>query len=187
MNTYTDSALSDLIKRFFQTWKKDNDYKYLDQIDTCTQNDSITLFINDLYDDSEFEDLVEILVNNPTRFLKEAARAAGELYHSRFAGSKKRIFVHVDNSPHAPTIKEVLGKKYIGKLITLSGMISGEFPKYNVPNKLTFVCPDEHPTTITQKEGSDIKTPIVCSNPNCKHRDFEINEGSADFEQYRVI
>jgi len=188
--SYTDSAISDLVKEFFQKFKDEsNSYKYVNNIDECIDNDSIIFNTYDLFksDFSRADDIHELLLNSPKRFLKASARAAREIFQQRHPGIEKRIFVHVDDVTRKPKINEVLGNKLIGKMVTVNGMITSISPKFNVPNEITFVCPDEHVSKISQSEDEDLKTPMVCNNSSCKHREFEMKTESSDFEEYRLI
>ncbi len=187
--TYTDSALSDMIKNFLESYKNDAGYKYVDAIDNCIIETSIILNIKDIFSSSfeESSELYGILCNEPKRFLKAASRAAGEIFSSAHLGNEKKIFVHVDELMQKSEINKILGNKLIGKMITVNGMIIAKTPKFNFPSKVTFLCPDAHITVIKQDMDEDLKTPVLCDNPNCKHRDFEQKVVPDDFEQHRFV
>lgn len=187
--SYTDSAISDLIKQFFTSYKDDSGYKYANMINGCLDSTSIILSVNDIFK-SSFEksmDLYDMLHNEPKRFLKAAARATGEMFVSTHPGTKKKIFVHIDEMMDKSQINDILGNQLIGKMVTVKGMIISKTPKFNIPSQVTFVCPDEHQTIIKQDMDSDIQIPIVCNNKSCKHRDFEQKITPDDFEQHRIV
>jgi len=187
--TYTDSALCDLVKDFFTTYKDKNScYKYADIITRCTTN-SIILHVEDIFGSSyeRSSDMYDVLCNEPKRFLKGAARAAGEMFSACHAGEKKDIFVHVDEVMVHSEIGDILGNKLIEKMVTVKGMIISKSSKFNFPSVVSFVCPDEHLTKIRQEMDTELKIPVLCNNKTCKHRDFEKKTEPGDFEQYRII
>lgn len=52
IKTYTDSAISDLFKEFFNRFKKNNSYKYIDLIDSMIiQSKIIEIDYNDFNDE----------------------------------------------------------------------------------------------------------------------------------------
>ena len=53
--------------------------------------------------------------------------------------------------------------------------------------ELVFVCPDEHQTKVIQLKGMDVKIPIVCDNPSCKHRDFELKPEASKFIDFQIL
>lgn len=186
---YTDSAISDLVKEFFTSYKDDVGYKYADMINHCIGETSIILNTNDIFK-SSFEksmDMYDILYNEPKRFLKNSSRAAGEMFVSSHPGQTKKIFVHVDEVMQKSDINNILGNKLIGKMVTVKGMIISKTAKFNVPSKVTFVCPDEHITILKQNIDEDFKEPIICNNHNCKHREFDHDISEQDCEQHRLV
>ncbi len=187
--SYTDSAISDLIKQFFTSYKDDSGYKYINMIDISLDSTSIILNVNDIFKSSfdKSVDLYDVLYDEPKRFLKAAARAAGEMFASSHPGTKKKIFVHIDEMMNKSQINDILGNQLIGKMVTVKGMIVSKTPKFNIPSQVTFVCPDKHLTILKQDMDQDLKIPIVCNNKSCKHRDFEQNTTHNDFEQYRIV
>jgi replicative DNA helicase Mcm len=53
--------------------------------------------------------------------------------------------------------------------------------------ELVFVCPDDHQTKVIQLKGMDVKIPIVCDNPSCKHRDFELKPEASKFIDFQIL
>ncbi len=53
--------------------------------------------------------------------------------------------------------------------------------------ELIFVCPDEHITKIIQLKGMDAKIPVICDNPSCKQRDFELKPEASKFIDFQIL
>ena len=80
-----------------------------------------------------------------------------------------------------------VNSKSSGKLISIKAMLTRMSPVESIPTVAVYVCPDEHKTTLTAKKNFNIGIPIVCNNPNCKHRDFELNQEQSTFEDYQIL
>jgi len=191
--TYTDSALTDLIKKFFSTFKDDEgNYKYLDIIDSL--GDKSSFLVNTLdfprSNIDEANELYNLLCDNPHKVINSSYHASSQIHAQRFPDSNKKIFVMFDESFYKEKIIDTLGNKFIGKLVTTDGMVTSMSHKFQMADKLFFECPDGHITIIKQKMSTDMKIPVVCDNPSCKHRDFEditSQHPDASFEQYRLL
>jgi len=184
-----DSNKSDIIKEFFQDFKDENsNSKYVKLIEEC--KDSIILNVADLSEsDSENnKKMYGMLLNEPKKFLKIASGVTLEIFKEKHPKStKKNIFIHVDEVSTRPSIKKILGNKLIGKMVTVSGMITSVALKYNVPDFIIYTCPDGHLNKMMQSQYKGVAVPIVCDNKQCKHRDFEAKGESSEFEQYKLI
>jgi replicative DNA helicase Mcm len=185
---YTDSAISDLIKDFIHRHKdSDGNYKYVDLIDECTTRDFV-LFQSQDFIESNLDsghDIYDVLMSKPTFFLKGLKRAVKEIFGERY--NQKNIEVGIDQVPTKPSLVEALGNQFLGKIITITGMAVSKSELYNVPLKIKFLCPDNHSTTISGIEGSEIKEPVVCREKSCTHRIFEPIIEPDDFERHRTI
>lgn len=191
-----ENTTNNTIKEFFQNFTDDGENngecKYVKLINNChtEKKESIIFNVSDLskFDSEEKNNKIyQMLLNEPKKFLKAAAHAANEIYQQKYSDSKKRIFVHVDEVNRKPTIKNILGNKLIGKMVTVNGMITSISPKFNVPDFIVYVCPDGHNTTVKSNENEDVKVPVVCDESSCKHRDFEKKTESTNFEEHRLI
>ncbi|MCV0372647.1 MAG: AAA family ATPase [Nitrosarchaeum sp.] len=188
--TYTESAISDLIKDFLNRFKDSNgNYKYLDLIDKSISSTKPFIVFSpaDLLE-SNVETSLEIndiLYKDSKRFLVGLKRAVKDVFKMRH--SPVDVEVYIDEVQNNVSIVQALGKEYIGKFVTLSGMITY---KSDVFNKLTFgvfLCPEGHRTEVKQVLGKDVIIPAVCKNQNCKERDFEIDHENSIYENFRNI
>jgi|APSaa5957512535_1039671.scaffolds.fasta_scaffold11971_5 replicative DNA helicase Mcm len=191
--TFTDSALSDKAKEFLMNFKdSDGNYKYVDQIDTMfgARKISFELDIVDISGEKVFEELLSI---NPERFIDAFSRAGKETLQIRFPDYAEKIQhkikVRIANFPIKYNFDEV-NSDVIGKMVKVTGMVLRITEIKPRPQKLVFVCPDQHPTEINMtfnETNEDLKVPVVCDNPSCKHRDFELKAGASRFIDYQKI
>lgn len=189
--TYTDSAISDLIKEFLLHYKDDNgNYKYVKAIDESISSVHPTLtFSPRTLIETKLDYGLEInhLLNSQSRkFLQCLKRAVKEIFEQRHGTTKTEITVEIDEVQNQVSIVEALSKDNIGKIVTLSGMVTYKSDIYNKLIEADFTCENGHSNHITQST-KDIKVPVVCSHSECKSRDFELNEANSIFETYRSI
>jgi len=192
ITTYTDSALSDLIKEFLSRFKnKDGDYKYVTAIDQAIQHTTPTVIISpkdfletELGSGIKINDLMYL---NTKRFLTALNRAVLEIFQQK-AGETIPIDVQIDNAGDESSVIQALSKKQIGKLTTVKGMIVYKSDIFNRCTKAIYECIDQHQTLIEYGVGDvENKIPVVCDNPSCKNKDFKLNDGLSKFETYRNI
>ena len=192
ITTYTDSALSDLIKEFLSRFKnKDGDYKYVTAIAQAIQHTTPTVIISpkdfletELGSGIKINDLMYL---NTKRFLTALNRAVLEIFQQK-AGETIPIDVQIDNAGDESSVIQALSKKQIGKLTTVKGMIVYKSDIFNRCTKAIYECIDQHQTLIEYGVGDvENKIPVVCDNPSCKNKDFKLNDGLSKFETYRNI
>lgn len=187
--TYTASALSDKIKQFFNLFKKDGKYVYVDKIDSMMPTNSTSLTVN--YSDfAEHSDLESRFRKEPDLILEVFVRAVKETLQVRYPdyaeSIKDDISVRIINYPLKKSVREI-NSKTTGSFITIKAMLIRMSPVESLPKIAVYVCPDDHPTKMTAKKNFSIGVPIVCNNPTCKHRDFELLQEASTFVDYQIL
>ena len=189
-STFTDSALSDKVKDFLTRFKDgDGDYKYVNAIDQMMPKDSKFIIVdyNDLVAEPEIE---RMFANNPDRIFEAFSRAIKEALQIRFPDYaekiKDEVRVRLINYPLERSLRQI-NAETIGTITSVSGMVVRASEVKPLAKELIFVCPDEHKTKVIQIKGMDVKVPVVCDNPNCKQRDFELNPESSKFIDFQIL
>ncbi len=187
--TYTDSALSDKIKEFLQSFKKDGKYVYVDKIDGMMPTNSTSLTVN--YSDfAEHSGLELKFRKEPDLILEVFVRAIKETLQVRYPAYaesiKDDISVRITNYPLKKSVREI-NSKTTGSFITIKAMLIRMSAVESIPTVAVYVCPDSHPTKITAKKNFTTNIPVVCSNPHCKHRDFELLQEASTFMDYQIL
>jgi len=189
-STFTESALSDRVKDFLTRFKdKFGNYKYVEQIDEMMPKNSKYILVdyNDLVVEPELE---RIFSEDPDRILAAFSRAIKEALQTRFSDYaekiKDEVRVRLVNYPSQRSLRQI-NSETIGFITSVSGMVVRASEVKPLAKELIFVCPDEHHTKVIQLKGMDVKIPVVCDNPNCKHRDFELKPEASKFIDFQII
>ncbi|MDH3610877.1 MAG: minichromosome maintenance protein MCM [Nitrosopumilus sp.] len=189
-STFTESALSDRVKDFLTRFKDRNGvYKYVEAIDEMMPKNSKYILVdyNDLVIEPELE---RIFSEDPDRIFTAFSRAIKEALQTRFSDYaekiKDEVRVRLVNYPSQRSLRQI-NSETIGYITSVSGMVVRASEVKPLAKELIFVCPDEHPTKVIQLKGMDVKVPIVCDNPNCKHRDFELKPEASKFIDFQII
>ncbi len=189
-STFTESALSDKVKDFLNRFKdKFGNYKYLQQIDEMMPRNSKYIIVdyNDLVIEPELE---RIFSKDPDRIFNAFSRAIKEALQTRFTDYaekiKDEVRVRLVNYPSQRSLRQI-NSETIGYITSVSGMVVRASEVKPLAKELVFVCPDEHQTKIVQLKGMDVKLPIVCENPNCKNRDFELKPEASKFIDFQIL
>jgi replicative DNA helicase Mcm len=147
--TYTDSALSDKIKEFLQSFKKDGKYQYVDAIDVMMPYN--TTWINVKYTDFAGEKLEKIFNKEPKRTLKIFARTIKETLQTRypeFAQSiKEKIAVRISEYPQTISTRAI-NENYLEKCISVFGFITKTGKPIYIPTQIKYTCYAGHSTTV---------------------------------------
>ena len=189
-STYTESALSDKVKEFLMRFKdKDGNYKYIESIDEMMPKGAKFILVD--YNDLVVEPEIEILFSeDPDRILNAFSRAIKEALQIRFPDYaekiKDEIRVRLVNYPLQRSLRQI-NAETIGRITSVSGMVVRASEVKPLAKELIFVCPDEHVTKVIQLKGMDVKVPVVCDNPNCKQRDFELKPESSKFIDFQIL
>ena len=189
-STFTDSALSDKVKEFLTRFKdKQGNYKYVDAIDAMMPKNAKYIVVD--YNDLVTEPHIEIIFSeNPDRIFDAFARAIKEALQTRFPEYaekiKEEVRVRIANFPLERSLRQI-NAETIGNITSVSGMVVRASEVKPLAKELIFVCPDEHTTKIIQLKGMDAKIPIVCDNPSCKQRDFELKPESSKFIDFQIL
>ncbi len=189
-STFTDSALSDKVKEFLTRFKdKFGSYKYVEQIDEMMPKNAKFIIVD--YNDLVIEPEVEhIFSTDPDRVLNAFSRAIKEALQTRFPDYaekiKDEVRVRLVNYPLQRSLRQI-NAETIGNISSVSGMVVRASEVKPLAKELVFVCPDEHQTKVIQLKGMDVKIPIVCDNPSCKHRDFELKPESSKFIDFQIL
>ncbi len=189
-STFTDSALSDKVKEFLTRFKDRNGiYKYVDAIDEMMPKNAKYIIVD--YNDLVVEPQIEVMFSqNPDRIFDAFSRAIKEALQTRYPEYaekiKDEVRVRLINFPSERSLRQI-NAETIGKITSVSGMVVRASEVKPLAKELVFVCPDEHQTKIIQLKGMDVKIPIVCDNPSCKHRDFELKPEASKFIDFQIL
>jgi len=189
-STFTESALSDKVKNFLSRYKdKFGNYKYLDEIDEMMPKNSKYILVD--YNDLVIEpELVRIFSEDPDSIFNAFSRAIKEALQTRFPDYaekiKDEVRVRLVNYPSQRSLRQI-NSETIGYITSVSGMVVRSSEVKPLAKELVFVCPDEHQTKVIQLKGMDVKMPVVCDNPNCKHRDFELKPEASKFIDFQIL
>ena len=189
-STFTDSALSDRVKEFLNRFKdRSGNYKYVEAIDEMMPKNAKYIVID--YNDLVVEPEIEIFFSqDPDRIFDAFSRAIKEALQTRFPDYAEKIKDEVRarlvNYPLERSLRQI-NAETIGTITSVSGMVVRASEVKPLAKELVFVCPDEHPTKVIQLKGMDVKMPIVCDNPSCKHRDFELNPEASKFIDFQIL
>jgi replicative DNA helicase Mcm len=189
-STFTESALSDKVKEFLTRFKdKSGSYKYVEQIDEMMPKNAKFIIVD--YNDLVVEPEIEIIFSDePDKILSAFSRAIKEALQTRFPDYadkiKDEVRVRIVNYPLQRSLRQI-NAETIGNITSVSGMVVRASEVKPLAKELVFVCPDEHQTKVIQLNGMDVKIPIVCDNPNCKHRDFELKSEASKFIDFQII
>ena len=189
-STYTESALSDKVKEFLTRFKdKSGSYRYVEAIDEMMPKGAKFILVD--YNDLVVEPEIEILFSeDPDRILNAFSRAIKEALQTRFPDYaekiKDEVRVRLVNYPLQRSLRQI-NAETIGRITSVSGMVVRASEVKPLAKELIFVCPDEHVTKVVQLKGMDVKVPVVCDNPNCKQRDFELKPESSKFIDFQIL
>ncbi len=189
-STFTESALSDKVKDFLIRFKdKSGSYKYVEQIDEMMPKGAKFIIVD--YNDLVVEPQLEIIfTTDPDRILTAFSRAIKEALQTRFPDYaekiKDEVRVRLVNFPLQRSLRQI-NAETIGNIASVSGMVVRASEVKPLAKELVFVCPDEHQTKVIQLKGMDVKIPIVCDNPSCKHRDFELKPEASKFIDFQIL
>lgn len=189
-SAYTESALSDKVKEFLTRFKdKFGNYKYIEAIDEMMPKGSKFILVD--YNDLVIEPDIEVLfTEDPDRILNAFSRAIKEALQIRFPDYaekiKDEVRVRLVNYPLQRSLRQI-NAETIGKITSVSGMVVRASEVKPLAKELIFVCPDEHTTKVIQIKGMDVKTPVICDNPNCKQRDFELKPEASKFIDFQIL
>ncbi|HEY4679836.1 MAG TPA: minichromosome maintenance protein MCM [Nitrosarchaeum sp.] len=189
-STFTESALSDKVKEFLTRFKdKFGSYKYVEQIDEMMPKSAKFIIVD--YNDLVVEPEIEIIFStDPDRILNAFSRAIKEALQTRFPDYaekiKDEVRVRLVNYPLQRSLRQI-NAETIGNITSVSGMVVRASEVKPLAKELVFVCPDEHQTKVIQLKGMDVKIPVVCDNPSCKHRDFELKPEASKFIDFQIL
>lgn len=189
-STFTESALSDRVKDFLIRFKdKTGSYKYVEQIDEMMPKSAKYIIVD--YNDLVVEPEIEIIfTTDPDRILNAFSRAIKEALQTRFPDYaekiKDEVRVRLVNYPLQRSLRQI-NAETIGNIASVSGMVVRASEVKPLAKELVFVCPDDHQTKVIQLKGMDVKIPIVCDNPSCKHRDFELKPEASKFIDFQIL
>ncbi len=190
VRTFSDSALSDLVKQFLVRFKdRDGAYRYLDAIDQMMPKDAKYIIVdyNDLVTQPEIE---AMFTENPDRILETFSNAIKEALQTRFPEYaekiKDEIRVRIVNYPLERSLRQI-NAETIGTITSVSGMVVRASEVKPLAKELLFVCPDEHPNRVVRIKGMDVSTPVRCSNTECKHREFELKPEESRFIDFQIL
>ena len=189
-STFTDSALSDKVKEFLTRFKdRGGNYKYVDAIDEMMAKNAKYIIVD--YNDLVVEPQIEVIfTTDPDRLFDAFSRAIKEALQTRFPEYaekiKDEVRVRLINFPLERSLRQI-NAETIGHITSVSGMVVRASEVKPLAKELVFVCPDEHQTKLIQIKGMDVKMPLVCNNPSCKHRDFELKPEASKFIDFQML
>ena len=190
VRTFSDSALSDLVKQFLVRFKtRAGEYRYLNAIDAMMPKNAkyIVVDYNDLVTEPE---IGAVFTENPDRILEMFSIAIKEALQTRFPEYaekiKDEIRVRLANYPLERSLRQI-NAETIGLITSVSGMVVRASEVKPLAKELLFVCPDGHPNKVIRIKGMDVSTPARCSNSECKHRDFEMKPEESKFIDFQIL
>ena len=190
VRTFSDSALSDLVKQFLVRFKnRAGEYRYLNAIDAMMPKNAkyIVVDYNDLVTEPE---IGAVFTENPDRILEMFSIAIKEALQTRFPEYaekiKDEIRVRLANYPLERSLRQI-NAETIGRITSVSGMVVRASEVKPLAKELLFVCPDGHPNKVIRIKGMDVSTPARCSNSECKHRDFEMKPEESKFIDFQIL
>jgi len=152
--TYTDSALSDMIKEFLQSFKQDKKHAYVKAIDSMMPKNRTWLTVK--YVDFAGEELEEIFNKNPKRVLKIFSRAIKETLQTRFPdfaqSIEDKIRVRVSNYPQIISTRAI-NEDHIDRFISVFGFITQTGKPIYVPTKIQYTCYAGHKIIVDSEFG----------------------------------
>ncbi len=189
-STFTDSALSDKVKDFLNRFKdKNGHYKYVEEIDEMMPKNSKFIIVD--YNDLIIEpEIISIFNENPDRIFDAFSRAIKEALQTRFHDYaekiKDEVRVRLVNFPLERSLRQI-NAETIGTITSVSGMVVRASEVKPLAKELVFICPDQHQTKIVQLKGMDVKIPVICDNPNCKQKEFELKPEASKFIDFQIL
>ena len=186
-DTYTDSALSDKIKEFLNSYKEDGEFIYVNKIDEMMAINETALVIK--YP-SIPDEISEEFGKDPDRVIEAGARAVREVLQTRFPEYAKSIedevTIRITDFPLKKSVREI-NSKHTGRFITIRAMLIRMSSSESIPYVATYACPDGHEITINAKRNHSIGVPLVCTNTSCKNKEFEIIPQKSKFMDYQIL
>lgn len=178
---YTESAISDRIKNFFIEFDHG---KYIKKIDELTGS-NLQINFYDLFDydnkkQSDFK-IHQLFLEKTELAIKQTKRAVKEIYQERYGSElaeKLEVNILIDKSELEITVNQAIKNKYVNKLVSLKGRISGESPIKTRLVKGVWNCNDGH-------EFESLIVPIKCQNGKCSNRIIKQNSLKSEYEYYR--
>jgi len=166
----TESALSDLIRKFLEGFKHEGNYAYLEKIDGLLSKTFITINPQDLLN-FEFEEglnLYNYLIEKPKSFIKNTKKAITEIYYNKY-NHKKEFDIIIYEVERKISITEDLGNSNINEIVTLTGLVTSKTSIFNIADERSYVCPDGH------KSKSNFK-PRKCQDNDCNFKSQSLEE-----------
>ena len=168
LETQTESALSDYVKKFLLEFKDEKgNFRYVDDIDNMMPSKS--KFINIDYNDLvSHPDIESVFGENPDSILEAFSRAIKEILQERFPKYAKKIEheirARIANYPVQRSLRQI-NAEVIGKITSVSGMVLRASEVKPLAKELVFVCPEGHRTDVLLGHGLSLTSPVQCSNP----------------------
>ncbi len=178
----TDSAIVEKIKNFFKDFERG---KYLDKIDTLTGSNleikHYDLFDYQLEKKDDFE-IHDFFLKKTEEAINYTIRAVKEIFQERYGSEKANaldVNILIDKSELEITVSDAIKNKFVNRLVSLSGRISGESQIKTRLLKGIWRCSNGH-----EIESQTI--PSVCNNKKCPSRMLIQDNEKSQFEYYRI-
>ena len=190
LETQTESALSDYVKKFLLEFKNEKgNFRYVDDIDNMMPSKS--KFINVDYNDLVTHPDIESVFNeSPDSILEAFSRAIKEILQERFPKYAKKIEheirARIANYPVQRSLRQI-NAEVIGKITSVSGMVLRASEVKPLAKELVFVCPEGHRTDVILGHGLSLTSPVQCSNPKCNHRELGVEPESSRFIDVQFV
>ena len=186
-DTFSDSALSDKIKEFLNSYKEDGEFIYVNKIDEMMAINETALVIK--YP-SIPDEISEEFGKDPDRVIEAGARAVKEVLQVRFPDYATEVAdevtLRITDFPLKKSVREI-NSKHTGQFITIRAMLIRMSSSESIPYVATYECPEGHEMVINAKRNHSIGAPIICENQNCKHKEFEIIPQKSKFTDYQIL
>lgn len=166
-------SIEEKIIKFFKEFKDENDrYKYVENIDVLAALEEKIVKIN--FDDLFLYDreLAQYLANSPFDFIDAAKQAAIEVLKvekplDAMNISKNDVYIAIEGEEPGYLIKlRNISSKYIGKLVTIQGLLVKVSQIYSVPIKAVYEC--ENCEELVEVSRRNISEKL--DRPRCPNR-----------------
>ncbi len=136
--------------------------------------------------------LAQSLLKEPDEYLEHANRAALaqlQIEDPEYAEEVETVNVRLRGLPETTSLR-MLGSKYMGKLVTVEGIVVRATPVRPLVMQAAFRCKRCGTPTYVNQTGTFLRAPQTCSDPSCDRRgpfDFVQEESTfIDSQEIRI-
>jgi replicative DNA helicase Mcm len=168
-------------ERFLEFFKKEKYRQRISQM-AIQGRESFTVEFEELF--AHDQKLAEILLEKPDVYLEHANNAAYSqlgIEEREYAEKMEKITVRITNLLGREQLRK-LGSKQMGKLVMIEAIVVRATPVRPMVMQAAFKCKRCGTISRVEQSGQFIKTPTVCSSPDCgKDGPFEFMQDDSAF------